>query len=170
MLLILCGTPFSGKSTLAKELVKRLGFERIDLDEVKFELFGKDIKDVQIQKEGWDRVYLEMYRQIEARLQDGKTVISDTGNFTKHERGLVRAIGEKYGVEVITIFVDTPVSIAWNRLLENRKTKHRFDVADEDFTSSVAEMQPPTKPESHLVYGYADSIEQWIAENMQLLK
>jgi len=170
MLIILCGIPFSGKSKLAQELVSRLEFERVDLDEVKFELFGTDIQDVQIRQEGWDRVYQEMYRQIEAHLKDGKTVISDTGNFTKHERDLVRAIGKKQGVAVITVFVDTPIEIAQNRLLENRKTKLRFDVADEDFASTVAEMEPPTESERHLLYKHTDLIEQWLAQNAQKLR
>lgn len=170
MLLILCGIPFSGKSTLANELARRLGFERIDLDEVKTDLFGKDIEDVQIDKEGWDKVYQQMYQQIEECLQQGKTVISDTGNFTKHERDLVRTIGERQGVSVMTVFVDTSVDIAWNRLLENRKTKLRFDVSDDDFQSAVGEMEPPTEVEPHLIYKITDSFDQWIVENENLLR
>jgi len=161
MLIIICGIPFSGKSTLARELANRLGSVRIDLDEVKTDLFGDDIKDTQIQQEGWDRVYQDMYQQIEESLATGKTIISDAGNFTKRERDLVRKIGEKMGVEVLTVFVETPVDVAWKRLQENRKTNLRFDVTDEDFNSTVAEMEPPTVGERHLVYSYGQSVEEW---------
>jgi predicted kinase len=64
-LYILCGIPFSGKSVLANELVKRYGYTRIDLDEVKFQIFGKDITDSEIDQAGWDKIYQEMYRKIE---------------------------------------------------------------------------------------------------------
>lgn len=93
-LYIFCGIPFSGKSTLAKELAKRTGFTRIDLDEVKFGMFGKDITDFELQQKDWDVIYQEMYRQIKVALSSGQTVILDTGNFTKHERGLVRQIAD----------------------------------------------------------------------------
>jgi len=37
----MCGIPFSGKSTLSKKIAEKLGFVRIDLDEVKTELLGQ---------------------------------------------------------------------------------------------------------------------------------
>ena len=33
-LYILCGLPFAGKTTLAKELVKHFGFVHIDIDQI----------------------------------------------------------------------------------------------------------------------------------------
>jgi predicted kinase len=88
-LIILCGIPFSGKSTLAKELADKLGAIRIDLDEVKFDLFGKGIHDSEIDQSGWDKIYQEMYKKIETALKERQTVIHDTGNFTKYERNLI---------------------------------------------------------------------------------
>ncbi len=51
--------PFSGKSTLTRQLVEKLGFVRTDLDEVKFEMLGNDTKDDQIDQTGWDKIYQE---------------------------------------------------------------------------------------------------------------
>jgi predicted kinase len=107
-LYIFCGIPFSGKTTLAKELEKTLGYKRIDLDEVKFSFFGNEIRDANINQEGWDKIYQEMYKQIEESLKNGETVIHDTGNFTKHERELVKEIADKLGIEAITVFLDIP--------------------------------------------------------------
>jgi len=89
-LYILCGIPFSGKSTLAKKIVKKLRFVRIDLDEVKFDIFGPSVTDAEIDQSGWDKIYQEMYRRIRESLTAGKTVVHDTGNFTKSERGVVK--------------------------------------------------------------------------------
>ena len=66
-LYILCGIPFSGKTTLAKEIAKQKGFTRIDLDDVKFDLFGKYIQDKDLKQEDWDKIYqknLAIYRRI----------------------------------------------------------------------------------------------------------
>jgi len=165
-LYILCGIPFSGKTTLAKKIVEKIGFSRIDLDEVKFSLFGKDITDSQIDQSGWDSVYQEMYRQIKQALSNGETVVHDTGNFTKHERDLVKKIADELNIESTTIFVNIPKPEAYKRLLDNRKTNIRFNVTDEDFESTVKEMEPPDQSENHLVFIWTDSVDHWIERNL----
>jgi predicted kinase len=164
-LYIMCGLPFAGKTVLAKELAKRLGFVGIDLDEVKFELFGEDIKDEQIDQPGWDKVYAEMYRKIEENLRAGKTAIHDTGNFTKHERELVRQIADRLGIETQVIFVDVPVAVARKRMTENRGSGKRFDVSDQDFENSVKELERPREDEQTMVFRQEDAIDNWIEGN-----
>lgn len=164
-LYIFCGIPFSGKSTLAKELAKRKGYTRIDLDEVKFDLYGKDVADQELQKEDWDAVYQGMYKRIGEALQSGKTVVHDTGNFTKHERGLVRAIADRLGLETVTIFVDTPEEVAKERLIANRTTSQRFNITDKEFKEAVAEMEVPGADENTIVYTANTPADAWIAEH-----
>lgn len=162
---ILCGIPFSGKSFLAKKITKRKGFTIIDLDEIKFELFGKEIKDNELKQKDWDYVYQEMYKRIRDSLKQGKTVIHDTGNFTKCERSLVKEIADKLGIETVFVFVNTPKEVAYGRLLKNRRLKNRFDVNDEDFESTIKEMEIPMG-ENVLVFGYKQSINGWIDKNL----
>ena len=164
-LYILCGIPFSGKTTLASELVKRFGFIRIDLDEIKFELFGADKKDGDMDKRDWNYVYEEMYKRIDTELKAGKTVIHDTGNFTKKERSEVRQIADRLGIETITIFTETPVEVARQRLVVNKNTHLRFDVDQKVFESTLAEMQSPTADENPILFHYNESVETWINEN-----
>ena len=167
-LYILCGLPFSGKSTLSKELAKRLGFTRIDLDDVKFELLGDDVNDDDIAQQDWDRIYQEMYRRIESALKEGKNVIHDTGNFTKYERGPVRQTADKLRRETKTIYVDTPKEVCFERLLNNRKTKERFDISDEAFQSTVEEMEVPSTDENTILFHTDSSLENWISENFNI--
>jgi predicted kinase len=166
-LYIFCGIPFSGKTTIAKKLVEKFGFVRIDLDDIKFSLFGPDIQDEQIDKAGWDRIYQKMYEQIEDNLRQGKTVINDTGNFTSHERSLVKKIADTLGIETTEVFIDTPAKIARQRWLENKKTGKRFNIRKKDFDSTIAELEPPTG-ENVLIYRYPGSIDDWIADNFQV--
>lgn len=161
-LYILCGIPFSGKSVLANELVKRFNYTKISLDEIKSEIFGKEITDGEIDQVGWDKIYQEMYKRIEENLKKEKTVIQDAGNFTKYERGLVRQIATKLSIVAVTIFVDTPKNIARERLLRNRQTKERFNVSDKDFESTVAEMEPPGNDEESITYRYQEEVDRWI--------
>ena len=161
-LYILCGLPFSGKTTLAKTLVSKLSFTRIDLDEIKFSIFGKDITDDDIDQNGWDKIYLQMYQDIERELKMGKIVVHDTGNFTRNERNLVKNIADKLGIESTTIFVSIPSDVAYQRLLENRQTKVRFNVTDQDFENTVKELEIPDNSEKHFVFNYNEDVNNWI--------
>jgi len=165
LLYIFCGIPFSGKTILAKELVDKLGFTRVDLDDIKFDLFGKEISDKQINQSEWDKIYQEMYRKIEEYLKAGKIVICDTGNFTKYERGIVKRIADKLGIKIKTVFVDTPKEIAKQRWLKNKLSKGRFDISEKDFEEAVAEMEPPTQEENVIIYDIKTDIDEWIRLN-----
>ena len=163
-LFIVCGIPFSGKTVLSKELAKVRGFIRVDLDEVKFDLYGRDVKDDDLEQKDWDLIYQEMYKKIRNLLKEGKTVVHDTGNFTKYERNLVGEIADKLGIDSYTVFVDTPKKIALQRMIENRRNNQRFDVTDANFESAVEEMEPPQKDENLLVFHYDEDMGKWIRE------
>jgi len=161
-LFILCGIPFAGKTTLAKELARKFGWVRIDLDEVKFGLFGKGVDDEEINQPRWDKVYQEMYTRIRQNLQNGKVVVHDTGNFTKSERGAVREIAEKLNLNTANIYVKTKKEKAWKRLLKNKKSQERFQVSKENFEAAVGEIEPPEKSENVLIFNNSIPINDWI--------
>ena len=165
-LLIFCGIPFSGKTTLATKLACDLNYQRIDLDEIKFELFGSSIQDDVIPQSGWDSIYQKMYQMIRETLSQGLGVIHDTGNFTIYERGLISQIAKGLQIPIITVFIHTPVEVARNRLLENRQSKKRFDVTDEAFESSCKEMEIPRNSENSLIFDYTTNY----AEILTMLK
>jgi predicted kinase len=163
-LIILCGIPFSGKTTLSKKLSSDLNFVVVDLDDIKFEMFGNEIKDEEIDQSNWDKIYQKMYQKVESLLGEGSGVIHDTGNFTIYERGLINKIAKKLNVPFVTIMVDIPVNIAKERLIKNRELKQRFDISDESFHSAVAEMERPTLEENPIVYGQGVKYETLLSE------
>lgn len=165
-LLLLCGIPFSGKSTLANQLVQKLGVVRVDLDEIKFELFGTKISDDQINQDGWDSIYQEMYVRIESLLKTGVSVVHDTGNFTVYERGLVQHIATTLSLPFVTVFVDVPVEVARKRMEQNRISKQRFDITDAAFQEAVDEMEPPTEIENQIIFSSDDDVETWLKNNL----
>jgi predicted kinase len=151
-LIILCGIPFAGKSTLARKLVQQCGYTSIDLDEIKVGLYGKQVQDSDLRQADWDRVYHVMYNTIERELRRGETVIHDTGNFTRKERTYASKIAQALDIPYTTVFVKTPVQVAHQRLRDNQITQSRFDVPEPAFRSAVAEMEPPTVDENPIVY------------------
>lgn len=74
-----------------------------------------------------------MYFLIESELSNGHNVVHDTGNFTAAERSLVSGIATKLNLDFITVYVDTPVNTAFERLQQNRQSPTRFNIADDQF-------------------------------------
>ena len=97
-LFIFCGLPFSGKTTLANELVKRFSFVRVDLDEINSERGLGYKSKVKISSEDWRITYAESYIRTDKALSEEKTVINDTTNFTRQQREKLRAIANKYKI------------------------------------------------------------------------
>ena len=85
-LFIICGISFAGKSTLGEAIAKRFGYAQVDVDDMKFQLYGPAIKDEDLIHADWVRIYDETDKLIESYLQSGKTVIDASRNFRKKER------------------------------------------------------------------------------------
>lgn len=164
-LIVICGLSFSGKSTLAKAITAKLGYEEIDVDDVGAKLYNVDITDERLKDLDWDRVYDETDKLIETRLKSGVTVVDASRNFTKQERERAYEVAKRSNAQFVTIFVDTPEEIARQRRLSNRSSQGRRDITDEQFEEIVQVMQPPTEEERPLVFHYGDEIESWIDQN-----
>src|SRR5258708_6296326 len=93
-LYILCGLSFAGKTTVGKAFVKEFGYETVDVDVAKENLYGKGLKDDDLAHEQWVKIYDETDKQIEKFLKEGKSVIDDSRNFRKFERTHAREIAE----------------------------------------------------------------------------
>lgn len=165
-LVILCGIPFSGKTYLARKLKNDIGATRVDLDEIKFEMFGDEINDFKIDQSGWGKIYQEMYTRIENNLKLNRPVIHDTGNFTVYERGSVEKIAARQNASFVTVFVNTPIEIAKRRLIENRESGKRFDISDDELKLAANEMEPPVEEENPIIYNH-DSAYSELLNSLQ---
>src|SRR6266702_2509405 len=169
-LVIICGISFAGKSTLGEAIAHRFDYAQVDVDDMKFHLYGPEGKDEELRRADWVKIYHETDKLIESYLQSGKAVIDASRNFTKDERQVARHIATQLKAEVVTIFVDTTEDIARKRLLENRKKQSRRDVIDKDFEEILQVWEPPTANENPLVFHNGDDIDTWIAKNISAIR
>jgi hypothetical protein len=167
-LLIICGLSFAGKSTLAREIAERFGYEEVDVDLMKYSLYGLDVRDETLTREEWDLIYEETDKQIVLLLGSGKTVMDASRNFSREERNRIRTTLSRLGYDTITIFVNTPETIARQRWQENRKNPTRRDVTDSDFADIIRVMEPPTIDENPIVLHYGEDTESWITKYIDL--
>jgi predicted kinase len=165
-LYILCGLPFAGKTTLAKELVKQFGFMHIDVDQINTS-FGVGLSGAAISPEPWERTYIEAYKQLKVALDFKCSVIFEGANYTKELRDRLKAIAAVQGVESQVIYVDISESEARQRLLDNRVMQHRHDIRDDNFALVVTYFEPPTQEEQVIYFQQSEPLDEWIMQNFK---
>ena len=167
-LYILCGLPFAGKSTLARELVKSSNIALVEMDAINGER-GLGLDGQVILSADWDITYAEFYRRIAQLLAERQLVIADAANFIRAQRDQLRAIAQKYQAPSTVIYVNPPTSIVRERWQRNRQTGQRYDVRDDDFAHVVDNFQPPTDDEHVLYYDQFLPVGEWISRNFSWL-
>jgi len=115
-LYIVTGLPYSGKTTLTNELVKRFGFAVASVDE--FLDKGSYVVEKMTQ-EDWNKVYSQAYKKLKELLGEGKTVIFDGGSLRKSERQTLKNIVESMNILSKLIYVNTTKEEIIKRRTEN---------------------------------------------------
>lgn len=124
MLIIVCGLPGSGKSSLSIELSKLFSAVHLNSDVIRKTLFPKP----EYTKEEKERVYLEMAREAQNLLNSGKNVVLDATFFQKRFRDMMRELVEKCGGEIYIIWCVLGEHKIKGRLLQRKST-----VSDADY-------------------------------------
>lgn len=166
-LYILTGLPYSGKTTLRKELVKRLNFDYVSVDEIMAEknmwCAGHPTQ------EDWDTAYSLAYEKLKDLLKQNKNVILDIGNLEFHEREVARQIAESLDIKSVLIYVNTPMEEIMRRRKENKITKVRGHLEEDLLKSAIDKFDEPTKDENPIIYSSQMDLETWIKENIEEL-
>jgi|SRR5215211_5308167 len=168
-LILVCGTSFAGKSTLARRIADRFGYPEVDVDATKADLFGDGVADDALARADWERIYRETDRRLVDHLAAGRSVIDASRNFRKTERDATHALCRAHGAGVVTVHVDTPEQVTRQRLLANRRSRERRDVTDEDFAAILAAWEPPTADEHPLVFHFGDNGDEWMDRNARII-
>lgn len=163
---LLVGFPYSGKTTLAKELEKRLGFAVINIDTMKFEKGYTEVGDDDVPDKIWDEIFKEADELIVKYLKEGKNLANEYAWITKEWRDRARKVAKDAGFETKIIYVNTPLEIVEKRWKENQKTKHRFDWPEHEFRNYINDFQELTDDEDFIIYNQTKPVDIWIEENL----
>ncbi|MDO8618484.1 MAG: ATP-binding protein [Candidatus Daviesbacteria bacterium] len=161
-LYILTGLPYSGKTTLRKELVKRLNFDYVSVDEIMKE---KDMwREGHPTQDDWEVAYSDTYEKLKDLLKKDKNVVLDIGNLEFHERETARQIAKAEGVECKLIYVKTSMEEIMRRRKENEETKVRGHLEGDLLKSAIDKFEEPTQKENPIIYNSREDLEEWIQE------
>ena len=164
---LLVGFPYSGKTTLAKELETKLGFSHINIDQLKFDKGYKDVGDDDVPDKVWEEIFEEADRLIDEYLEKGKNVANEYAWITRVWRDRARKVAKDAGFETKVIYIKLPREVIRQRWLENSKTKTRFHCPKKEFERYLQEFEEPTRDENIVLYDQLTDIDNWIKKNFK---
>jgi predicted kinase len=159
---LLVGFPYSGKTTLAKELEKKLGFAHINIDQLKFDKGYTDVGDDDVPDLVWNEIFNEADRLIIKYLSEGKNIANEYAWITKVWRDRARKVAQDAGFQTKIIYIKLPKEIIWKRWMENSKTKARFHWPKEEFERNFRDFEEPVPEEDIIIYDQTSSVEKWV--------
>ena len=164
-LCILCGLPYSGKSTFTKKLINKFSIKVVSMDDV----INNYKFDTEIMTQSqWDLVYSEGYKELKELLSEGSNVILDLGNLLKDERKTAKDIAKELSANHILIYINTPVSEIWNRWEINEQTHERGSLTKSELQKAIDMFETPTTNENFIEYKPTDNFDNWIKVNINL--
>ena len=120
-LILTCGLPGAGKTTLARQLAADRGAVRLTKDEWLWAL-GSTPWDEQTR----ELVEHQLWRLAQEVLRLGLSVVLDFGLWARTERDEMRSVARDLGVGVELHYLDVPPDVLWRRI-ETRNFQPPWD-------------------------------------------
>jgi len=143
-LILTCGLPGSGKTTLATELASERPAVRLTKDEWQWAL-GSTPWD----RSAGERIERQLWRLAQEILHLGLSVVLDFGLWARTERDEMRTVARALGVGVELHYLEVPADELWRRL-EVRNSAPPWDkepISRDDLNEWIGIFQPPDSSE-----------------------
>ena len=159
---LLCGLPFSGKTTLGKQLARRPGFVHINLDQIKADKGYGVVSDDDVSDAAWAEIFQIADTRLIDSLQRGFCVANETAWVTRAWRDRARAVAQKAGFPTRIVYLEVPEETVKRRWQDNKKKKKRYDPSESEFNGYIQEFEPPSAEEDVIVYDGKIAQDAWI--------
>ncbi|MDJ0589677.1 MAG: ATP-binding protein [Pleurocapsa sp. MO_226.B13] len=164
-LYLLCGMPFSGKTTLSKSVAQYLNAPYISLDEINEArgLFGGE----GIPVEEWEKTHYLAMEQLKKIMPFQQDIILDDTNCFRWLRDRFRDLAARYDYQTTLIFLDVSLAEIEKRIAANNRTQTRNKVQPEIIEEMNQTFEPPQADEKSIIYNLKQPINQWITDNFE---
>ena len=166
-LFILAGLPYSGKTTLRRQMVEVCQASYISIDEImdKNNVWKKGFT---VQKD-WNEAYSEGYQRLKSLLGEGRSVVFDNANLSFQERENVRQIAREKNVRFEFIYVDVPMEEILRRRTQNEKSRVRGHLSEAMFAAALRKIERPKPEEQAIYYRAGTEGRDWIESRILTL-
>ena len=154
-LIMLCGLPGSGKTTLAKKLETERNAIRLCPDEWVVALI-EDVKNIKEMDRLREPVEQLLWKEAQRLLLLGVTVIIENGFWPRKERDLYRDTAKKIGATVELYFLDVPIETLWERVKKRNNTIEdgAINITHDNLVDWSKLFDAPTKEEGDMYDAY----------------
>lgn len=158
--LLLCGLPFAGKTTVACELRERLDATVISLDAINAERGLQGGEGITVEE--WQRSHQVALARLAEALQAGHAiVVIDDTNCLRFLRDNYREVACLFGAAAHVLLLPADEEELTRRLRKNRDSATRNDVHDEVFAATVDRFEWPGDDESPIIWsGIPDLLDR----------
>jgi predicted kinase len=158
-LYILCGLPFSGKSTLAQQLASATGSVLVSYDALWWEKKRKTGDSW-----GFDALCDLAETRLVTALADGVSAVYDTLNNSKGWRDRLRQLAARHGARSVVVYLNTPLAVIEDRQRANQVTGERHSVSPTALHAEVAKFEVPGPSEAAVEFTPGTDFASWLAQ------
>lgn len=165
ILYIMCGLPYSGKSTIAKKIVEYTKAKLVSYDRI----WARNRKQGQTPDpnsiEEWKETIKASFDEIKSELQKGNSVIFDHVNPKRTDRKLAIDLAKSVkGARALIIFVNTPAAVIEKRRIDNQNNLTRFNIAPDNMKKVYELWEPLDKEERAYEFLPGQDIGQFVKQ------
>jgi predicted kinase len=158
-LYILCGLPFSGKSTLAQQLASATGSVLVSYDAIWWEK-----KRETGESWGFDALCDLAEARLAVALEGGVSAVYDTLNNSKGWRDRLRRLAAQHGARSVVVYLNTPLAVIEERQRDNQVTGERHSVSPDTLRAEVAKFEAPGPIEEAIEFTPDTDFASWLPQ------
>ena len=148
LLIIMSGLPFSGKSTIAQKLSKKLHIQILSYDHDIYAFHKSKVPPETSPAKEFEMIEAIAREQIAKKLNNGQSLIYDDLCLGQEDRQKLTALAKKCGVRSILVFLDTPLSAIEQRRKKNIEINNRNHLSDSKLRLDISLLQQPLPHEN----------------------
>ncbi|MFA5003701.1 MAG: ATP-binding protein [Candidatus Saccharimonadales bacterium] len=155
------GYPGSGKSHFARELANETGAKWLNNDRVRSSLFDDPMDPANLHN--YPVIYDAMDDATRQALAAGHDVVYDANVNHRAERMKNAELAKVAGARAVTVWVQTPVEKAVERVGSRGATAEQFRLSEESVLKHIARLEEPAADEACIIIDGTASWEEQLA-------